>query len=92
MARLPPGVAPRGLTPDQAAAYIGLSKREFDALVRQGVYPGPLPGGIYDRAAIDAALDRLSGLAKPSAVDWAQYAREHPPHEGRREVRHAPAK
>lgn len=92
MAKLPPNMAPRGLTPDQAAAYIGLTKREFDALVRQGVYPKPLPGGIYDRAAIDATLDRLSGLAKPSSVDWAQVARENSPYEGRREVRHAPDK
>lgn len=72
--------------------YVGLSKRDFDALVKQGVYPKPLPGGTFDRAAIDATLDRLSGLARPSAVDHEAEARRRIPREGGHEVRHAAGK
>jgi hypothetical protein len=36
----------------------------FSDWVRRGIAPGPIPGThIWDRKAIDAALDRASGLA-----------------------------
>jgi len=93
MARpLPNNIPPRGLTPDQAAMYTGYARKTFDELVRQGLLPPAIPGGNYDRDAIDAALDRLSGLAEPSVIDWETEARRRIPREGHREVHHAPAK
>lgn len=89
MQRLPANIPARGLSLEQVAEYVGVTKQIYTGLVKQGLFPGPLPGGSYDRAAIDAALDRLSGLAKPSSIDWEKVAREDPPHAGRREVRHA---
>lgn len=89
---LPPSIPPRGLTPDQAAMYVGYSAKVFSELVRQGLLPGAMPGGNYDRAAIDAALDRLSGLARPSPADQAAEARRRIPRESDREVRHASGK
>lgn len=55
---------PRGLTVEQAAEYAGCQTvSAFRDWVRKGKMPGPIPGTHrYDRRAIDAALDRLSGL------------------------------
>jgi hypothetical protein len=62
-------MAPRCLTRDQAAAYCGLEPVGFDAWVRRGIVPGAIPGTRrWDRHAIDAALDKRSGLASPSPV------------------------
>ena len=82
---------PRGLTPDQAAMYVGYSIKQFGELVRQGLLPPALPGGNYDRAAIDAALDRLSGLTRPSLTDQGAEARRLA-REGFHEVRHPPGR
>lgn len=68
--------------------YVGLSKRDFDELVRQGIYPKALPGGTYDRLALDATLDRLSGLVRPSAVDHEAEARRRIPGEDLHALRH----
>lgn len=67
------GIQPRGLDRAEAAAYIGLSPASFDREVRDGRFPRPLPlatgkgknrlRGIWDRAALDAALDQLSGIS-----------------------------
>lgn len=59
--------AARLLTEDQAAEYLGLPVAE---VVRQGI--GRIPMGRYvryDRRALDAHLDHLSGLAPLSAND-----------------------
>ena len=55
---------PRGMTQEEAAAYCGCeSMAAFSDWVRRGIVPGPLPGTHrWDRKAIDAALDRASGL------------------------------
>jgi hypothetical protein len=55
---------PRGMTREEAAAYCGCeSLAAFSDWVRRGIIPGPLPGTKrWDRKAIDAALDRASGL------------------------------
>jgi hypothetical protein len=55
---------PRGLAKGDAAAYCGCeSLSAFDDWVRRGIVPGPIPGTHrWDRKAIDAALDRASGL------------------------------
>ncbi len=56
-------IQPRGLTREDAAAYCGLSPEGFDAWVKRGIIPGPIPGTQrWDRKAIDLALDRASGI------------------------------
>jgi hypothetical protein len=57
-------IEPRGLPKEQAAAYAGCETLSaFNNWIRRGIMPGPIPGTHrWDRKAIDAALDRLSGL------------------------------
>jgi hypothetical protein len=53
----------------RAAAILGLPLATFRALVTQGRLPKPDPElGLYDMKALDAALDRLSGLGSPSSA------------------------
>jgi hypothetical protein len=60
---LPPGMHPRGLTLEQAAAFVGLSKSGYNKGRQMGDYPGPtLPGRRYDIRLLQAAMDRLSGI------------------------------
>ncbi len=73
--RLPPGITPRLLTADQAAAYCGVGRENFEA--RVGVPPLRVFGSriLYDRRALDRWLDRQSGIAEAQAddgVDWAK--------------------
>ena len=84
MANRPPladlGIAPRLLTREQAAAYCALSVHGFSEWVKSGKLPGPISGTVrWDRKAIDAALDRASGLQttlQPSPLEeWK--ARRH---------------
>lgn len=58
--------APRGLSIDAAAAYTGCrTASAFRAWVRKGMMPKPIPGThVYDRKAIDLALDRMSRLSR----------------------------
>jgi hypothetical protein len=59
----------------QAAEAIGLPLATFEELVRCGRLPKPLPEiDKYDMKAIDAALDRMSGLETASnALDaWRE--------------------
>lgn len=59
---------PRCLTREQAAEYCGLTPEGFSAWQRQGIVPGPIPGTKrWDRKALDAALDRASGLRHAEA-------------------------
>ena len=54
---------PRILSRAQAAAYCSCSVPSFNDWIRRGIVPGPIPGtNRWDRKAIDAALDRASGL------------------------------
>lgn len=56
-------IEPRCLTREQAAEYCGVSPSGFSAWQRQGLVPGPIPGtNRWDRKALDAALDKASGL------------------------------
>ena len=74
---------PRGLTRCQAAAYAGCqSLSTFNDWIRRGILPGPIPRThTWDRRAIDAALDRLSGLQAtlaPSPLEeWKARRRAH---------------
>ena len=68
------GIAPRGLELDLAAAYVGLSAPSFLAQVEAGRMPAPTSLGrrrVWDRRALDRAMDRLSGLPSAPAGDAA---------------------
>jgi len=63
------GLAPRLLDLELAAAYVGLSAAAFLLGVEKGMYPKALKDGRrqhWDRKALDAAIDRRSGLAPSS--------------------------
>lgn len=69
-------MAKRGMSKQEAADYCGCeSLAAFDAWVRKGIVPGPMPGTRrWDKKAVDAAMDRASGIQaaptlSPSAVD-----------------------
>lgn len=59
---LPPTLAPRGLSRDEAAAYIGVSPRMFDEMVRDGRMPKAKrinARAVWDRRRIDTSFDDL---------------------------------
>lgn len=59
---LPVSLAPRGLSRQQAAVYIGVSPTKFDGLVEDLLMPAPkIIGGrkVWDRLALDAAFSAL---------------------------------
>jgi hypothetical protein len=61
----------------EAADAVGLELSTFRAWVSSGKLPGPIPDcGKYDLKAIDAALDRISGLGGPSNALDAWRAKE----------------
>lgn len=63
---LPSNIPPRGLAREQAAAYVGLSPNSFDLAVAEGRLPQPIRfnrRAVWDRLALDRALDIMSGLA-----------------------------
>lgn len=63
-----PVIEPRCLTLQQAADYCALTRSGFSAWQRQGLVPGPIPGtNRWDRKALDAALDKASGLREVGA-------------------------
>lgn len=75
------GLSPRGLSREQAAAYIGVSAVKFDRLVFDGRMPRPkaIDGRrVWDRHQLDkafAALPDDTGAADPDADDvWSQAA------------------
>jgi predicted DNA-binding transcriptional regulator AlpA len=71
------GHRPRLLDLDLAAAYVGLSSAVFARRVAEGDYPKPLAYGSrrqWDVRALDAAIDRLSGLAASSPADESEEA------------------
>jgi hypothetical protein len=64
---LPPGLVPRGLTREAAAAYAGLSPAAFDKARLEQKYPNlTLPGGRYDLMLLHVAMNRLSGILTES--------------------------
>ena len=68
----PKEIVPRLLTRSQAAAYCSLSVRSFSEWVRAGKMPAPIAGtGRWDWRAIDAALDKASGLEKSATQEDA---------------------
>ena len=57
-------MSPRCLTKQEAAIYCGCKTlSSFDQWRAKGIIPPPIPGtNRWDRKALDAALDRASGL------------------------------
>jgi hypothetical protein len=68
-------ITPRGMSKKQAAAYAGCETLSaFSNWIRRGITPGPIPGTHkWDRKAIDAALDRLSGLESTIGAELSPY-------------------
>ncbi len=61
------GAGARLISEQAASQQIGLDLATFRAWVKSGRLPKPLPDcGKYDLKAIDAALDRISGLGTAS--------------------------
>src|SRR3974390_2015574 len=59
---LPSSLSPRGLSREQAAAYIGVSPSMFDLLVRDGRMPLPKrinARTVWDRHRLDEKFDAL---------------------------------
>ena len=69
---LPANVPPRlDFSKAQAAAYLGVGQATLKRLLQTGAVPPPISLGgrrIWDRVALDAALDRCSGLRSSAAV------------------------
>jgi predicted DNA-binding transcriptional regulator AlpA len=66
---LPQSLAPRGLSREQSAAYVGVSPSLFDILVKDGRMPGPKrinARTVWDRLQLDAAFASLPGQDEPS--------------------------
>lgn len=72
---------PRLLTREQAATYCGYSRSGFSRLVAIGALPGPIPGlSRWDKRAIDAKLDKISGLDNDNdnvPMTWERWEREN---------------
>lgn len=77
---LPPTLAPRGLSREEAAAYIGVSAGHFDRLVSDRVMPPAKVLGsrrVWDREMLDRAFaaipisgDDGGGASSDSWSDW----------------------
>ena len=77
MAGQPPATMKRGLTKREAADYCGCETLSaFDRWRQMGIVPPAIPGtNRWDRKALDAALDRASGLVTDSAEELTPYQR-----------------
>ncbi len=59
---LPQSLPPRGLSREQAAAYVGISASLFDLLVKDGRMPAPKRINsrvVWDRLKLDVAFEAL---------------------------------
>lgn len=64
----------RLLTRPQAAAYLGISPTTFSVWVSGHKMPPPVPGTRrWDKLAIDAKLDEISGLAGSGNVEESDF-------------------
>jgi predicted DNA-binding transcriptional regulator AlpA len=96
----------RFLTRTQAASYVGVSSRTFDAEVKNGLWPGPMRRGgretalTWDRNLLDRAADRLGGMVAADSADASLAAAEQAaleaasrgtPAKGRNQHRHQKA-
>ncbi len=68
---------PRLLSADLAAGYVGIGETNFLAGVEAGRWPKPIAYGrrhLWDRLALDEAVDRLSGKTSehPDGHEWVE--------------------
>lgn len=75
---LPASLPPRGLSREEAAAYIGIGATKFDELVQRGDMPGPkrIDGRkVWDRRRLDSAFEALpsddNSRADDSSDPWS---------------------
>jgi predicted DNA-binding transcriptional regulator AlpA len=79
-AHLPPSLAPRGLSREESAAYVGVGVTKFDAMVADTRMPKPkmIDGRrVWDRLKLDshfAALPDTDGAADSSMDVWSRAA------------------
>ena len=69
---LPQCLPPRGLSREEAAAFIGISPSLFDILVKDGRMPKPKrinARTVWDRIRLDAAFEALADTDDASAED-----------------------
>jgi hypothetical protein len=68
-------IQPRGVSKELATAYVGCETlSSFNDWIRRGIMPPPIPGTTkWDLRALDAALDRLSGLQPTIAPQASPY-------------------
>ena len=69
---LPLSLPPRGLSREQAAAYVGISTSLFDMLVKDGRMPGPKRINsrvVWDRLKLDAAFEVMAETDDGSTDD-----------------------
>lgn len=83
-------VLARLMTADEAAAYLRLPKKAFERLCIARVIMGTSIR--YDRVALDAHLDALSGLAARSAAPAANDDPEAAFERSAPDLRHAPGR
>ncbi len=76
------------MTADEAASYLRLPKKTFERLCIARVLMGTAIR--YDRRALDAHLDALSGLASPSPASAANDDPEAAFERSAPDLRHAP--
>jgi predicted DNA-binding transcriptional regulator AlpA len=72
-------LAPRGLSREQAASYVGVGATLFDRMVLDGRMPKckPMDGRrVWDRKQLDDALEALpnAGAKASPNVDWTDVA------------------
>ena len=67
----------RGMTKQEAADYCGCETlAAFDRWRQKGIVPPAIPGtNRWDRKALDAALDRASGLVSESRPEASPFQR-----------------
>jgi hypothetical protein len=74
-----PNIAPRGLSRDEAAIYVGVRPTLFDRQVRDGKMPKPLHIGgrrVWDIRQLDVAMDKLAAAptdASKPADPWSVF-------------------
>jgi predicted DNA-binding transcriptional regulator AlpA len=74
---LPTNLPPRGLSREQAAAYIGVSPSLFDAMVKDERMPQPIRINarvLWDRFELDRAFTTLSDGRASHDDPWSKVA------------------
>ncbi|MEH3090749.1 MAG: hypothetical protein PGN20_01640 [Agrobacterium cavarae] len=71
---------PRLIGRKDAAAYLGIAESTFSSWVSSHKMPPPIPGTRkWDRKAIDARIDEISGLGSNDDEDpYEKWMRENP--------------